>query len=143
MVDRYHLTMVRLAAHEMADVARAFVEAHAYAVRANVDDLERAVGGSPFERVLVTGGAARDPRFRQLMADVTGRVLTVPDVSDSAAAGGSALVARALGAHHEPPPPALVIVEPRPDDAYEAGYRRYLAVFEAMQAHLPPEAYSL
>jgi len=128
-------------AHEMADVARAFVEAHAYAVRANVDDLERAVGGRPFGRVLVTGGAARSPGFRQLMADVTGRVLTVPDVSDSAAAGGVALVARALGADHRPPPVDVLVVEPRPDEGYEAGHRRYLAVFDALQAHLPPEAY--
>lgn len=128
-------------AHDMADVARAFVEAHAYAVRANVDDLERAVGGRPFERVLVTGGAARSPGFRQLMADVTGRVLTVPDVRDSAAAGGTALAAQALGADHRPPPAASVVVEPRPDEAYDIGHRRYLAVFDAMQAHLPAEAY--
>jgi len=129
-------------AHELADVARAFVEAHAYAVRANVDDLERAVGGEAFERVLVTGGAARSPAFRQLLADVSGRVLTVPDVSDSAAAGGAALAARALGIDHRPPPTVSVVVEPRPDEAYERGYRRYLAVFEALQAHLPPEAYA-
>ena len=129
-------------AHGMADVARAFVEAHAYAVRANLDDLERAVGAAPFERVLVTGGAARSPGFRQLLADVTGRVLTVPDVADSAAGGGTALAARALDAEHRPPPMTSVTVEPRPDEAYDAGHRRYLAVFEAMQAHLPPEAYA-
>jgi len=128
-------------AHGPADVARAFVEAHAYAVRANIDDLERAVGGERFERVLLTGGAARNADFRQLMADVTGRVLTVPDVSDSAAAGGAALVARALGAVHRPPPVEVVNVEPRPDEGYEIGHRRYLAVFDALQAHLPPEAY--
>jgi len=127
--------------HGPADVARAFVEAHAYAVRANVDDLERAVGGRAFERVLLTGGAARNADFRQLLADVSGRVLTVPDVADSAAAGGTALAARALGVDHRPPPLASLMVEPRTDEAYEAGHRRYLAVFEAMQAHLPPEAY--
>jgi len=129
-------------AHGRADVARAFVEAHAYAVRANLDDLERAVGGRPFERVLVTGGAVRDAEFRQLLADVSGRVLTVPEVVDSAAAGGTALAARALGADHRPPPLMSLVVEPQPHEAYEAGHRRYLAVFAAMQAHLPPEAYS-
>jgi len=129
-------------AHGPADVARAFVEAHAYAVRANLDDLERAVGGQRFERVLVTGGAVRNAGFRQLLADVSGRVLTAPEGSDGAAAGGTALAARALGADHRPPPLASVVVEPQPDEAYEAGHRRYLAVFEAMQAHLPPEAYS-
>ncbi len=128
-------------AHGPADVARAFVEAHAYAVRANIDDLERAVGGERFERVLLTGGAARNADFRQLMADVVGRVLTVPDVSDSAAAGGVALVARALEADHRPPPTDVVVVEPRPDEGYEVGHRRYLAVFDALQVHLPPEAY--
>jgi len=128
-------------AHGRADVARAFVEAHAYAVRANIDDLERAVGGDRFERVLLTGGAARNADFRRLLADVTGRVLTVPEVSDSAAAGGAALVARALGAEHRPPPVDVVVVDPQPHEGYEVGYRRYLAVFDALQAHLPPEAY--
>lgn len=128
-------------AHGPADVARAFVEAHAYAVRANVDDLERAIGGHRFERVLLTGGAARNPDFRHLMADVTGRVLTVTEVSDSAATGGTALAARALEAEHRPAPLVSVVIEPQPEDAYEEGYRRYLAVFGAMQAHLPPEAY--
>lgn len=127
-------------AHDVADVARAFVEAHAYAVRANLDDLERAVG-APFARVLVTGAAARSPWFRQLLADVSGRRITVPDVRDSAAAGGTALAARAIGAEHRPPPLDAVEVVPATHDGYEEGHRRYLAVFAAMHEHLPPEAY--
>jgi sugar (pentulose or hexulose) kinase len=127
-------------AHSLADVARAFVEAHAYGVRANLEDLERAVG-SPFDRVLLTGGPARSERFRQLVADVCGRTLTVPDVADSAAAGGTALVARALGAEHVPEHPPPVEVAPEPDDAYEEGHQRYLAVYRALLDHLPPEAY--
>jgi sugar (pentulose or hexulose) kinase len=127
-------------AHSLADVARAFVEAHAYGVRANLEDLERAVGAR-FERVLVTGGAARSERFRQLLADVCGRALTVPDVADSAAAGGTALVARALGADHRPQHPPPADVRPHPLDAYEEGHRRYLAVYRSLLDHLPPEAY--
>lgn len=127
-------------AHGLADVARAFVEAHAYGVRANLEDLERAVG-APFDRILVTGGAARSEQFRQLLADVCGRSLLVPDVEDSAAAGGTALVARALGAEHDPQRPPPVRVDPRHDDAYEEGHRRYLAVYGSLLDHLPPEAY--
>jgi sugar (pentulose or hexulose) kinase len=127
-------------AHGLADLARAFVEAHAYGVRANLEDLERAVG-TPFERVLVTGGAARSMQFRQLLADVCGRTLTVPEVADAAAAGGTAIVAGALGAGHEPTNPAPVEALPHPDDAYEEGHRRYLAVYASLLDHLPPEAY--
>ena len=127
-------------AHGLADLARAFVEAHAYGVRANLEDLERAVG-APFERVLVTGGAARSRQFRQLLADVCGRALTVPDVPDAAAAGGTALVAQALGADHEPDHPPPVEVPPHPDEAYEEGHRRYVAVYASLLEHLPPEAY--
>ena len=126
--------------HTLADVARAFVEAHAYGVRANLEDLERAVG-APFDQVLVTGGAARSERFRQLLADVCNRRLTVPDVSDSAAAGGAALVARALGADHHPVNPPPVEILPRPDAAYEQGHRRYVAIYASLLDHLPPEAY--
>lgn len=127
-------------AHGRADVARAFVEAHAYAVRANLEDLERAVGAR-FARVLVSGGAARSSWFRQLLADVSGRRITVPDVRDSAAGGGTALAARAIGAEHRPPLLDMVEVSPVHDDGYEQGFRRYLEVFAAMHDHLPPEAY--
>ncbi len=113
--------------HSLDDLARAFLEGHAYAVRANLEDLERATA-TPFARVVLAGGAARSRQFAQLVADVAARTVEVPDVSHPAARAGAQLVAGdALG-----PPPARQ-VEPRHDPRYDEGYRRFMAVFERLR----------
>ena len=58
--------------HRPADLVRAVFEAHAYAIRANVDVLDSIVASNSPDLVL-TGGWAQEPRFAQLLADVTGR----------------------------------------------------------------------
>lgn len=120
-----------------ADLARAFVEAHAYAVRANVIDLERVLG-RPAIRLVVTGGGARHGHLPRLVAQVLGRDVTVPVTSQPAAVAGVALVARACGidpptsgdAAHERVFPAG---DPEP---YEEPYRRFLAAHAALRTHL-------
>jgi sugar (pentulose or hexulose) kinase len=113
--------------HSLDDLARAFLEGHAYAVRANLEDLERATT-TPFARVLLTGGAARSRPFTQLLADVTGRAVEVPDLSEPAARAGAQLVAG-----HEFDPPRAQPVEPRHDPRYDQGYQRFLALFERLR----------
>ena len=46
--------------HDRADVARAFIEAHAYGIRGNLEDLERATGGLPAGSACSAGPLARD-----------------------------------------------------------------------------------
>ena len=58
--------------HRPADLARAVFEAHACAIRANVEALDSIAPSSSPDLVL-TGGWAQEPRFAQLLADVTGR----------------------------------------------------------------------
>ena len=121
------------------DVARAFVEAHLFAVRANLEDLE-GVLGCPARTVLVTGGAAAHRAFAPLLAEVLGREVTVPEVGQPAALAGAALVARAsgqpVGEAGEPAPPARVV--PAGDPApYQEPFERFLAASAALRAHLP------
>ena len=120
------------------DVARAFVEAHAYAVRANVADLERVLGARA-ATVVLTGGGARRPALPRLLADVLGRDLVVPAVGQPAALAGAALVARACGLD---PPSATgtPTVVPAGDAApYEEPYQRYLHAHAALRRHLPED----
>ena len=77
--------------HRPGDLARAVVEAHAYAIRANVEALDSIVESSSTELVL-TGGWAQEPRFSQLLADVTGRHVRTVD-SLSASIGASTYLA--------------------------------------------------
>ena len=58
--------------HRPADLVRAVFEAHAYAIRANVEALDTIIESSAPDLVL-TGGWAQEPQFAQLLADVTGR----------------------------------------------------------------------
>ena len=118
-----------------ADVARAFVEAHAYAVRANVADLERALGARA-RRVVLTGGGAR-PALARLLADVMGREVEVPAVAQPAALAGAALVARACGMEATSGDEAAEVVGAGDPAPYDEAYWRYLAVHAALRAHLP------
>jgi phosphoglycerate dehydrogenase-like enzyme len=110
-----------------ADVRQALLEAHAFAVRGNVEDLERALGRRA-SAVVVCGGAAADGALPRLLADVLGREVHWAD-DGGAARAGSALVARAVGAHaHVPGLPDRVLPggdAARHDDAYAAWCRAH------------------
>ena len=120
------------------DVARAFVEAHAYAVRANVADLERVLGARA-ARVVLTGGGARRPALARLLADVMGRRVSVPSVAQPAALAGAALVARAVGLGGSPPGHDGEVVPAGDPAPYDEPYRRYLQAHAALRRHLPED----
>jgi sugar (pentulose or hexulose) kinase len=107
------------------DVARAFVEAHAFAVRANVADLERVLG-QPATTLVLTGGGARHPALARLLADVVGRDVTVPHAAQPAALAGAALVARALGIYAPPRDHPTEVVPAGDPGPYDEAYQRYL-----------------
>jgi sugar (pentulose or hexulose) kinase len=123
-------------AHDLVDVARALVEAHAYGIRANLDDLERA-SDARLRSVRLVGGAARSSAFAQLVADVCGRVVEVPVARDVAALGGAALVDRALGGSGQPADGACDAFNPRVDSGMEDGYERFRAAHRALLTDLP------
>ncbi len=114
------------------DVRAALREAHAFAVRGNVEDLERALG-RPAVEVVVTGGAAADGRLPALLAQVLGRDVRHAR-TDGAPEAGAHLVARALGAHtHRPGLPPTVL--PAGDAAaWQPAYERWLAAGSALRA---------
>ena len=118
------------------DVQVALLEAHAYAVRGNVEDLERVLGRTA-NAVVVCGGAAADGRLPALLTEVLGRAVHVATGSAGTAAAGAALVTRAVGAHaHAPGLPATVL--PAGDASlHDAPYARWCAAHAALRADLP------
>jgi sugar (pentulose or hexulose) kinase len=112
-----------------ADLAQAFAEAHAFAIRANVEDLERVIGRSA-TRVIVTGGAAAS--LAPLCAAVLGRPIdrcsgnATPAVAGWSLATGDRLLAG--------PEKVIEAGNPAP---YADAYARYLQAYEALRAHLP------
>lgn len=122
------------------DVAAALLQAHAYAVRGNLDDLARALG-RPAEHVVVTGGAARDGALPALLAQVLGREVrhAGAGVADGADVAGEHLAARALGV--DVPAAALPAHTcPAGDPApWQESYERWCAAHAALRAALPED----
>ncbi|MDR1932099.1 MAG: FGGY-family carbohydrate kinase [Spirochaetales bacterium] len=60
--------------HTRAHIYRAFLEAVAYSLRHSMESTGTTIG----ETILVAGGAAKSPLWRQIIADVTGRKILCP-----------------------------------------------------------------
>lgn len=117
------------------DLAAAFTEGYAFAVRANLEDLEDVLGGATRQVVLTGGGAG--PGLADLVATVTGREVAVPEVESAAALAGATLVATAVGSPTAGTLPSTRLSSPGERDRYEEPYQRYLAAYDALREHLP------
>ena len=86
--------------------------------------------------MLFTGGSAGVPLWAQMMADVLGRPLHVPQVAEPAASAGAQLVLWGQDSPHTLPEPQMTVYQPDStrSQQYEPHYRAYVEVFEAMQA---------
>jgi xylulokinase len=99
---------------------RSIVEGVAQAVALGMDAVESAGAQLPDPLPLIGGGAV-DPRFQQLIADVSQRRLAPTEQPDAAVVGAARLV---LGVVEQEPAPAGAIIEPRPHTAAMFNDRR-------------------
>ncbi len=81
--------------------ARAVEEAAAYSARRSAGILAGLLG-LRFGEVVFTGGAARGRLWPQILADVLGLAVRVPDVTESAARGAAGLAGLAVGVQLDP-----------------------------------------
>jgi xylulokinase len=80
-----------------AQVARATVEGVVCSLLDGVDALDRALATTgDAGRVVLTGGGARSPAFRRVVADLLGRPVTVPEADELVAAGAAVQAAAVL-----------------------------------------------
>lgn len=115
-------------------VARALLEAHAFSIRGNIEDLERWLG-RPAAAVVLTGGAAADRALGQVLAQALGRAIHLAPVGGAATAGCS-LVARAVGLDSLAPtlpPEVLPAGDPAP---LRPRYEGWLTATDALRAAL-------
>lgn len=77
-------------------IVRATVESIAFETRAVIETAEAATGVE-HERVLVDGGAVYDDDFGQLQADIVGRTLVRPAVTQTTALGAAFVAGLAIG----------------------------------------------
>jgi autoinducer 2 (AI-2) kinase len=77
--------------------ARAIQEAAAYSTRLTAGLISEMLGLGAWPTVILTGGAARSTLWPQILADVLGGLVSVPDHVESAALGAAVLAGRAAG----------------------------------------------
>jgi len=125
------------------DIYRAMVEASAFCVRLNLENLESQ--GVPAERIILCGGIARkNHALVQMISDVIGRELLLTDSKDTAALGAAVLAANAAGAEGETvmhktsarmaaPITATFTPNLERKAIFDQRYARYVAIANAMQ----------
>jgi xylulokinase len=102
-----------------AEVARAAFEGLAFAIRRGTELLGGARGP-----VLLSGGGAREPWLRQLIADVIGAPMRYVDLRSASAVGAAVLAARGVGCS-VPVQAGIVEVVPSGDASLDEAYQRW------------------
>ena len=100
----------------LGEQVRAIQEAAAYSTRRAAGLVSELLGPGAWQEVILTGGAARSRLWPQILADVLGHRVGVPEHTESTARGAAILAGRAAGLLPEDPPPGPP-PGPRPDDA--------------------------
>ena len=128
--------------HRRAHLARAVVEGVTFGLLDGLRALERMTGMTPRE-VRVTGGGARSPFWRQLLADVFGVPVVTLTCDEGPAFGAAILAGVRAGVWRTVEDACDVVVktadrtEPaadRADSAYAAAYDRFQALYPLLRS---------
>ncbi len=119
--------------HTREDIYRAGLEGVAYSINQHFKIFEE--DGVPIGRVLVAGGGTKNDLWMQIVADVCGKTLLVPEVTIGASYGDAMIAAVAAGAWKDFEELASKVkiaktYEPNPDN-FEA-YKKYQQLFDEL-----------
>jgi sugar (pentulose or hexulose) kinase len=126
--------------HGRAEMVRAVYEGVAFAIRDCFTTMDRDVG-----MVRLVGGGARSTFWRQLIADVLGRVVEVPVGQEFGAKGAALLAGTAIGWFTDVCAASLASCEvlhrhtPCGDGVYDAAFARYRIYAAALAAAAAPD----
>jgi autoinducer 2 (AI-2) kinase len=129
-----------MSAPTRAHVLRSLLESIAYAVRANVEQIE-AIAGPRIECLALGGGMSRSALFSRIVADVLDRPVGVAASPETSAVGAAVLAAVAIGrfaSEHEAAeamvkPPVTLEPDARASAQYEDHYARWCATTDGME----------
>jgi len=122
-----HLTL----AHTRDEMSRAVMEGITYELRRALEEIRQ--GGITVDRLTMVGGAAESPIWPQIVADVTGLPVIVPQERQAAAAGAAILAGVGIGRFAGPEEGFAAFrgnaseLAPNPGDrsVYDLAYRDY------------------
>jgi xylulokinase len=134
--------------HTKPHITRAVLEGVTYGLRDSLT-LMRALGIAP-RQVRASGGGARSPLWRQIMADVFGTEITTVNSEEGAAYGAALLAGIGAGLYRDADQACTRTVRvtetcsPGPDSArYERLYPRYRALYAALEREFDELAQSV
>lgn len=131
--------------HNKADMLRAVLEGVTMNLKIILDIFEN-VGGFRFDKIRLIGGGAKGRNWRQIIADIFGKVVTVPEYPAEATSIGAAITG-AIGAGLITVDEArgfikdVIVVEPRTNyreiydklhDLFEKSYQALVPVFDEL-----------
>jgi len=128
-----------MSAPQRGDMLRSALEAAAYAIRANLEQIE-AVSSAAVARLALGGGMSRSALLAQILADVVDRPVDVARTPETSALGAAMLAFAAIGTYGsiaeamEAMAPGGRIVVPRAADSaeYEDYYMRWCQLSDHM-----------
>jgi xylulokinase len=127
-------------AHTRDHMTRAILEGSAFALRDILEAMTAA--GLDVHRLVIVGGGAKGPLWRQIKADVTGIPVRVPVSVETTATGAAILAAVGAGVHATVADAVEAFVAYRPQEhqpdpaaheAYDEAYARYREIYFALQ----------
>lgn len=125
--------------HKKAHVYRAILEGLAFEQRLGTDGMEKGTE-QPIERLLAMGGGSRSPLFCQIVADITGRPVTVCKEVETTCLGAAMLAASVAGLAAGPCEAAAAMsgegATYEPDDKKSAFYDRIYDVYKELYPRL-------
>src|SRR5262249_32210538 len=127
------------AKHTRADLIRALIEGVSFSQKDALDLVERL--GVPIVSVRASGGGARSPFWRQVLADVFGKRVATLESQEGSAFGAGILAMVGTGEFSSVPEACAAVVrerewrEPRPAESamYSKAHRTYRDLYPALR----------
>jgi xylulokinase len=123
-------------AHTQPDIIRAVLEGVAFSLRAALEVISAI---APVHQLLATGGGARSNIWLRILADILQTELIAPKAEEGAAYGAAILAMVGVGAYSNLEaafkilPQDASVVQPEANPVYEAGFKRYKLLYEALK----------
>ncbi|MCJ7626522.1 MAG: FGGY-family carbohydrate kinase, partial [Anaerolineaceae bacterium] len=126
--------------HTLPHLTRAVLEGVAFGLRDNLELMKEA-GLTGITQIRITGGGAKSPTWRQILADVLGVQLVTVNTQEGAAYGAALLAATGAGFYPDVPSACREVIkitgstEPGPAvEAYEGLYKVYRDLYPALRS---------
>ncbi len=128
--------------HERAHLTRSVLEGVAFGIKDSFRLIQQAGLGS-IKQVRISGGGAKSPLWRQIMADVLGVSLATVNTTEGAAFGAAILAGVGVGSFDSVPEACAAMIQVTgltdPDHAIRPTYDDYYARYRALYPILAPE----